>query len=71
MGEVARNLRCQVESYVSFMSIVLGALKLCVSFPVFLNRGSKGCRETLFGFVRAFQRVRGEENYSFIARFAK
>ena len=71
MGEVTWNLCCQVESYVSFMSIVLGAFKLCVSFPMFLNRGSKGCWETLFGFVRAFERVRGEENYSFIVSFAK
>lgn len=42
---------------------------LCVH-PRF-QTGSRGCWETLFGFVRAFERLRGEENYSFIMRFAK
>lgn len=43
---------------------------LCVR-PVFLNRGSRGCWEMFFGFVRALERVRGEESYSFVVRFAK
>lgn len=43
---------------------------MCVSL-VLLNGGSRECWEILFGSVGAFERVREEENYSFIARFAK